>query len=152
MPSADKQKRIAIISVVAALVVAGTFWALVIPRIMRYLAPQETRNTELEEVLHSIDPPAETRLIKIKTVEKHGIPVVVGTYSTDLDCESVKAHYKQEFPKHGFSYANENQYVEPGRVGMDLSSPEYFSTLICNVVSRPPTSYVISLDRKHSRD
>jgi hypothetical protein len=108
---------------------------------------QETSNPELEKVLRSINPPAETRLVEIETVKENGIPVVVATYSTSSDCDGVRAHYKQEFLKHGFTYEDENQDAGPGTTGMNFSSPDYYSSMVCNIGSKPPTSYVVSLDR-----
>jgi uncharacterized membrane protein len=112
---------LATISIVAALVVVAVFWAVVIPRIGHYWAMrQETSNPELEKVLRSINPPAETRLVEIETVKENGIPVVVATYSTSSDCDGVRAHYKQEFLKHGFTYEDENQDAGPGDHGHEL--------------------------------
>jgi len=144
----------------AALVLVIGFWILQAPRTHLYIAYR------LKQKLRSFGQPAETTLpaINDNTVKlPYGLAIdgVIAFYSTKVDCDVVRAYYKAEFARQGFSYANQEEV--PGResAGLRFSSSEFSGKLVCPLLSRQTQSdpilqrlsstYVITMNWKTPR-
>jgi hypothetical protein len=92
------------ISVIAALAAVGVFW-LVVPQTEQYKT--YTLKSDLKQTLKAIQPPAGAEVVGLQTDRIADVWYAVGTYSTDLKSETLRAPYMQEFSRHGFVYKTE---------------------------------------------
>jgi hypothetical protein len=149
MEPAGKQRRIGVMSVAAALVAVAVFWEAIFPHTAYYKKRQ--RKTQIEERLRSISTPAGAS-VKITTVDIGGHLLAVGNYEVSADWESVKTHYKGEFPKHGFIYSSKTNGSGADAPTLTFTSPEYDATLSGYLRDGYPLTYLIILTRKNARD
>jgi hypothetical protein len=150
-PFLKKHKNGALV-VTGALVLVIAFWIYQAPHTHFY------RMYRLKQKLRNLSLPPQTTVPTINddTVElPYGLVIdgVIGFYSTNVDCGVVIAHYKAEFARQGFSYANED---EGKSAALRFSSSEFSGKLICSlhlpqkqsdpILQKLPTIYLITMN------
>jgi hypothetical protein len=126
-----KKHRNGALVVIGALVLVIGFWIDQAPRFRFY------RVYRMKQRLRSLSLPPQSQLSNFNdfgTVEVPGlasIDSISGFYSTNVDCDVVNAHYKAEFPRHGFSFVSEPQAPRPESEALRFSSPEFSANLSC---------------------
>jgi hypothetical protein len=140
-----------------ALVLVITFWIYQAPHTHFY------REYRLKKRLgnFSLPPQTEGPTITDNTVKlPYGLFIdgIIGFYSTNVDCDVVIAHYKAEFARQGFSYANEG---EGESAALRFSSSEFSGKLSCllflperrsdPVAQKLPTRYLIMMNWTEAR-
>lgn len=145
MDPARKNRRIGIVSVVAALVLVCLWWT-VAPRTEVY--KKHERNAKVKDALRSINPPPKTS-VDIDIIPFGEDILVTGTYVSELDCEGLKRYYKEQFPKHGFAYKGDTEGSGIQLSSMVFSGPEYEASLACVGSNTPRHLYTIMLSRKN---
>ncbi len=137
-----KKRLIGIVSIVAALALVGIFGAT-FPRTSYYKSHQ--RANRLKQVLRNVAPPGGAE-VEIDVIYSKTMPMALGTYVLNASCAEVQAHYKKEFPKHGFTYAgDEIGDLNPRNPWIIFLTPEYRAILHCSNVKSEVTREFYSI-------
>jgi hypothetical protein len=107
MDPEPKQSRRGVAIIIAVLVVVCVWWLLFFPRTGLYRNYKE--KSDLERTLRAIRLPAGATLDGIYMVQDGKKWLAVGRYLTWAEIETVESHYKQEFPRHGFVYQEQEK-------------------------------------------
>jgi hypothetical protein len=134
------------------LVLVIGFWIDQAPRFHFY------RMYRMKQRLRSVSLPPQSQLINVSdfgTLEVHGlasIDSITGLYTTKMECDAVNAHYKAEFPRHGFSYVSEHPAPGAESAQLSFSAPGLTVNLSCarwkelEESKKPPVIYMITMD------
>jgi hypothetical protein len=131
--------------IVAVLMVVLLWWALVFPHTTRY---QRAKNESLvKERLMRIQPPPGAKLLDLSTSHRQSWPEALADYSIDSACPSVKAYYREEFARQGFSFEKEYKSLEssPEADSLSYSDHDYSVGLSCDSSEKQASSYMIIL-------
>ena len=156
MDPAQQERRIGILTVILALLVVVVFWMLY-PHKWPFSSEgrgarpgTEAREARAKTTLENIRPLPGDEPGRIETLNFPGTNqlAVTGIYSTKSDCATLEAHYKEEFAKHGFTYAgtdesSTNESSRTKRGALSFSSRDYGATLSCTETAGSIRPYFI---------
>ena len=148
MEPASKQRRTGILIVIAVLVVVCGWWASFVPLSKQYRMYK--REIKLRETLLGIKPPVGTKVKSITSWHLEDIEAASGSYSIDSNFDIVEAHYKQEFPRHGFVYQKEDSTQEV-RTSV-FCAPDYEAVLSPLKSKGHPLNYIILIHRNREEN
>lgn len=140
-----KKQKNGVLVVTGALVLVIAFWIFQAPHFHLY------RTYRLKHKLRNLSLPAETKLLDINDINTVDLPGglvidgVIGVYSTNVDCDIVNTHYRQEFARQGFSYVNEHHASGPESAALRFSSSEFSASLSCGT-GKTPILYLITMN------
>jgi hypothetical protein len=152
MGAAQQERRIGILTVVVVLLVVAAFWMLYTPK-MPFAS--YVREAKFKRELANIRPPAsdEPGNIQAFTFRETNLTTVVGSYSTKSDCSAIEAHYKEEFPRHGFIYLGTKEASKTQARSLSFSSQDSEASMSCTeTVAGSSRSYLIIMQTKMFRD
>ena len=131
MDQQSRGRRTGVISIVVALVLVSAFWGAKLVRYQRLEALKS--NARPWETLASINPPAGARKMMGLSTRQDDQPIATAMYSSNSDCEAIKAYYRKEFDRHGFVPKAIN--IEPQALG--FCGSHYYAVLSCKAENRP---------------
>jgi hypothetical protein len=120
--------------VILVLGVVLIWWMWIWPRTPQFKTYK--RKTEIRAQLYNIEPPQGVQVIKVEVLDSPASKstnrfVAVGTYLGVLDCDAVIAHYKEQFPKQGFTLTEEKEDPQEHDKRLSFSAPGYSASLGC---------------------
>jgi hypothetical protein len=143
MDRARKQRWIGAISIGLALLAVLLWWVVIVPRTPQFRAYK--RKTQIKARLYNIEPPRGVRVVSLDTLEPPppNDPLVMGIYSGVIECDAIIAHYKEQFPKQGFTVTQEKTDNQKHEMDLDVSAPDYHASLSCSGKSLPQTYTIL---------
>lgn len=138
MDPVRKERRIGVVSIVAALLVVVAFWVFVVPRSSWYQtykleAPAKRKMRELR-------PPSGVETLLVSSGHIGDLVHVTAAYRTDRDFEAIKSHYLKEMPLHGLTFVKEK--ITPQQTSELFCASGYEVEVVCSSPARTPHSSV----------
>jgi hypothetical protein len=127
MDPARKKGRRDIAPVGAVLVVVFAFWLVFFPRTELY--KNYKQKADLERTLRAVRPPDGAAVLGIQTTSIGSASWTMGNYVTSSGFDTVRSHYMQEFPRHGFVYQRQEASKE-SQDGLRFCAPGYKAHLL----------------------
>jgi hypothetical protein len=116
--------------VIVVLCVVLVWWVWIVPRTPQF--KRYKRKTEIRARLYNVEPPRGVRVADVDAVE---LPtkewMAFGTYTGLVECDTVIAHYKEQFPKHGFNLKEEKQDARKQEKSLTFLASDYQAILSC---------------------
>jgi hypothetical protein len=142
MDFARKQRWIGALSCILVFAVVVVWWAVIVPRTPQFKAYKS--KTRIKARLYNIDPPRGVRLISLDTLEPQpNTPWAMGIYSGVIQCDAIIAHYKEQFPRQGFTVTREREDSQKHEKMLDVSAPDYQANVRCNSQTLPYTYTIL---------
>jgi hypothetical protein len=145
MDAARKESRRGIAIVTAVLVVVCVWWLLFLPRTELY--KNYKQKADLEKTLRAVRPPDGAAVLGINTTSVGSASWAMGNYVTSSGFDTVRSHYMQEFPRHGFVYQRQEASKE-SQDGLRFCAPGYKAHLLFIGEQGWVHTYTIVLIRK----
>ena len=126
-----KQQRTGAWIVFLVLCVVSVWWVWIVPRTPQFKTYK--RKTEIRAKLYNVEPPRGAHVVGIEVMDLKSTNrlVAVGTYSGVLECDTVIAHYKEQFPRQGFALTQEKEDTPKHDKTLSFSAPDYEASLTC---------------------
>ena len=140
-----KQSRRGIAMFITVLVVVAVWWLVFFPRTELY--KNNKQKADLERTLRAVRPPDGAAVLGINTTSVGSASLAMGDYVTSSGFDTVRSHYMQEFPRHGFVYQRQEASKE-SQDGLRFCAPGYKAHLLSTAEKGWVHTYTIVLIRK----
>ena len=126
-----REKRIGLLSVVAALVLIAGWWLLLMPALSKYKVHRQ--EASLKDKLGSIKPPAGVKPgdISVTRLAQFGYISATRLDPATSDCVSGEMYYRNEFTNAGFGYDGEKLDPKQHTKTLSFAGQGYGASLIC---------------------
>jgi hypothetical protein len=131
------------------LVVVVIWWIWFVPRTSQFKAYK--RKTEMKAILVIVEPPRGVHILSTDAREvQPGMWLALGTFSGFTKCDDVIAHYKEQFPKHGLTLAEEGQYPQTNEKHARFIGPDYQAFVSClgQELPQPYKIWIVPKDQR----
>jgi hypothetical protein len=127
-PSEAQWKSISIVTLVLCVVLV--WWVWIVPRTSQF--KRYKRKTQIRARLYNVEPPRGVRIADVNAIELPSKEwMAFGTYSGLLECDAIIAHYKEQFPKQGFTLTNEKQDAQTHETSLTFLASDDKAILSC---------------------
>ena len=131
MDFASKERRIGLLSVVAALVLIAVWWLLLKPAVSKYKVHRQ--EAALKDKLGSIRPPAGRKPgdITITRLPQFGYISATRFDPAELDCIAGELYYRNEFTNAGFGYDGEKVDPKQHTKTLSFAGQDFGASVLC---------------------